>query len=103
MNESEASAFACPACGGKTAVKDSRPVPGNVIRRRRHCLNCRVRTTTFEVEARRYSEVSGITGLELIRTRTARIFQDISYIASHLEAMDDVVEQVETAKRKTDE
>ena len=41
----------CPACGdGESKVTDSRPVnEGNSIRRRRECLNCQKRFTTFEV------------------------------------------------------
>lgn len=41
----------CPACGyGDSKVIDSRPVPeGNSIRRRRECLSCQKRFTTFEV------------------------------------------------------
>lgn len=100
--QGDTSAFTCPLCGGKTAVKDSRPVPNNIIRRRRLCLVCGHRVTTFEVEAKRYSEASGLLGLELIRVRAARIFQDISYIATHLEAMDDVADEIVGAKRKSD-
>lgn len=41
----------CPGCGfPKSEVIDSRPtVEGNSIRRRRECLSCQKRFTTFEV------------------------------------------------------
>ncbi len=41
----------CPSCGaGDSKVIDSRPVEeGNSIRRRRECLACQKRFTTFEV------------------------------------------------------
>ncbi len=41
----------CPACGfGDSKVIDSRPVEeGNSIRRRRECLACQKRFTTFEI------------------------------------------------------
>lgn len=41
----------CPGCGyAESKVIDSRPVPeGNSIRRRRECLACQRRFTTFEV------------------------------------------------------
>ena len=41
----------CPGCGyAESKVVDSRPVPeGNSIRRRRECLACQRRFTTFEV------------------------------------------------------
>ena len=39
----------CPNCSSSTIVRDSRPMAGaNVTMRRRECLNCRVRFTTFE-------------------------------------------------------
>jgi len=40
----------CPGCGfSESKVIDSRPVPeGNSIRRRRECLSCQKRFTTFE-------------------------------------------------------
>lgn len=37
----------CPACGGPTQVKDSRPSPTG-IRRRRECIECRARIVTLE-------------------------------------------------------
>ena len=41
----------CPGCGfAESKVIDSRPVPeGNSIRRRRECLACQKRFTTFEM------------------------------------------------------
>ncbi|MBE6554122.1 MAG: transcriptional repressor NrdR [Ruminococcaceae bacterium] len=41
----------CPGCGySESKVIDSRPVPeGNSIRRRRECLSCQKRFTTFEM------------------------------------------------------
>ena len=41
----------CPACGfADSKVVDSRPVEeGNSIRRRRECLSCQKRFTTFEM------------------------------------------------------
>lgn len=44
----KATGMHCPGCGRKLRkVIDSRPVPGG-IRRRRVCLNCDQRVTTFE-------------------------------------------------------
>ncbi len=49
----EPNAMKCPACNStdlKLKVIDSRPIEeGNSIRRRRECLNCGKRFTTFEV------------------------------------------------------
>ena len=42
-------AMACPQCGGaESAVTDSRPAKGGV-RRRRKCLGCEFRFTTYEM------------------------------------------------------
>ena len=39
----------CPECGKDSLmVTDTRPVPDNMIRRRRECLNCGKRFTTYE-------------------------------------------------------
>lgn len=42
-------AFPCTTCGGRTAVKDSRPHESGGIRRRRECMLCSSRFTTIEV------------------------------------------------------
>lgn len=39
--------MACPKCGGSSKVKDSRPGPDG-LRRRRRCLDCDFRWTTYE-------------------------------------------------------
>ena len=40
--------FPCTSCGKNTFVKDSRPVTGMAIRRRRQCVKCSFRFTTYE-------------------------------------------------------
>ncbi|MEX2201556.1 MAG: transcriptional regulator NrdR [Dongiaceae bacterium] len=52
----------CPFCGNDdTQVKDSRPTDDNsAIRRRRQCLNCGARFTTFErIQLRELTVVKG--------------------------------------------
>lgn len=40
----------CPGCGApESKVIDSRPTENNSIRRRRECLNCKRRFTTYEI------------------------------------------------------
>lgn len=40
----------CPYCGGESRVVDSRPTEdGNAVRRRRECLHCSRRFTTYEI------------------------------------------------------
>lgn len=41
----------CPKCGGDTGVVDTRPTANNTIRRRRTCIACGHRLTTFETIA----------------------------------------------------
>lgn len=50
--EGHGKSFRCKACGGKTRVADSRPGgPGEAtIRRRRQCMICHARFSTYEIE-----------------------------------------------------
>lgn len=42
--------MACPNCGArKTQTVDSRPVPNGTYRRRRVCICCQFRFTTYEL------------------------------------------------------
>jgi C4-type Zn-finger protein len=40
--------FLCPTCGCNTTTIDVRPAPNESIRRRRKCLECKFRFTTYE-------------------------------------------------------
>ena len=40
----------CPKCQGELRVKDSRPKEKNTIYRRRECVECGSRYTTYEFE-----------------------------------------------------
>lgn len=39
----------CPGCGGLTKVTDTRDVRPYGVRRRRECLRCKERFTTYEI------------------------------------------------------
>ena len=41
----------CPRCNGDTTVIDSRPSQNNEVRRRRQCVLCKYRFTTYELTA----------------------------------------------------
>lgn len=41
--------LACPLCDGVTEVIDSRNAPDNSIRRRRKCIKCGHRYSTYEI------------------------------------------------------
>jgi transcriptional repressor NrdR len=45
------SAYTCPQCGEPTSVSDTRAWEKG-IRRRRRCLRCQYRFTTYEYEAK---------------------------------------------------
>jgi hypothetical protein len=53
MNEKSLGGIPCPACHGPTSVKDSRLTTHDgqsAVRRRRRCLKCSFRFTTFEAQ-----------------------------------------------------
>lgn len=53
----------CPKCGCENlAVRDSRPVDGSV-RRRRECIACYHRFTTYEIDEKRWLVLSRIIAL----------------------------------------
>ena len=47
----------CPVCGGDTIVLDSRPRP-DTVHRRRKCLNCDHRFSTYEVDKELYDKLT---------------------------------------------
>ena len=52
VSSRESAGMRCPIClVGATEVKDSRRKADNVVRRRRHCLSCKYRFTTYESSA----------------------------------------------------
>ena len=77
----------CPNCGSlDTQVKDSRPTEdSSVIRRRRVCLACNFRFTTFErvqlreLESQGESEVSSETIGEMVM-ESLRALDDVAYV-----------------------
>lgn len=46
----------CP-CGGETCVMDSRPSPHGRILRRRRCMSCNRRFSTYEISADTLAEL----------------------------------------------
>lgn len=84
----------CPFCGDEdTQVKDSRPTEDKMaIRRRRFCLNCQARFTTFERVQLRELEVIKRNGERRIFDRN-KIFNSIN-IAVRKRSISE--EQIET-------
>ena len=88
--------FLCD-CGGNTTVKNSRPVPFGMVRRRRKCKACGARFSTFEVKAERYSHASGTDGLAAIKARLVQMARDITFVQDKVMAMEEVKNFIEDA------
>ncbi|MFW6246895.1 MAG: hypothetical protein ACOC22_01825 [bacterium] len=39
----------CPKCDKETHITDSRKTKNNIVRRRRECICCKFRFTTYEI------------------------------------------------------
>lgn len=80
--------FACPACGyGVSAVKDSRPQDGGrYIRRRRQCLACPERFTTYEVLAPHKAPKPNLEALRIIRYVIRRAADLVDKLIAQVEA-----------------
>lgn len=89
--------FLCD-CGGNTTVKDSRPVPFGMIRRRRKCNVCHQRFSTFEVKAERYAQASGMEGLDVLLNRVTNIARDIHYLQDWLLSAHEVADKIMAEK-----
>lgn len=47
----------CPRCGGNTKINDSRHNDEESVKRRRECLACGYRFSTFEIDADLYEKI----------------------------------------------
>lgn len=74
----------CPVCGGDTMVFNSRPRPETVYRRR-ECLTCGHRFTTFEVEAELYQKLTWSIDA-LMEKNEARIHEIIQVASDQIKA-----------------
>lgn len=86
----------CATCGGATEVRDSRPsAKGLAIRRRRMCLDCGKRITTFETEipARILSRDISI-GISGIAESAAKLSRDIEALQEKLNQADELNQRV---------
>lgn len=70
----------CENCGGrKNFVVDTRPnKSGRLIRRRRECIQCSERFSTFEVQANSFDEIPGIILNLILDTMNNQIKENVS-------------------------
>ena len=87
--------FCCPHCGGGTQVTDSRGVT-NGVRRRRRCMDCKERFTTYEFigEARPGPDMvakyqSLLNQCDQLGRMAAFLANQISTMKKEAEAMED--------------
>lgn len=73
-------AIKCENCGGrKNFVVDSRPnKSGRLIRRRRECIQCTERFTTFEIQAKTFDEIPEIILNLILETMNKQIRESVS-------------------------
>lgn len=87
----------CPMCGGGTSVTDSRPVEGGkMIRRRRQCMECQHRITTFERALSMRPDRAFVDRVNLIATTAKELVERISEIQMIL---DEIEEERDAAPR----
>lgn len=83
----------CEKCGADTKVLDSRSVEGKLIRRRRQCLTCKARFTTFEITDSSYkANVNTI--------KAARLAHKLTALAGIVEELEDVLGPAKEAAKK---
>lgn len=66
--------FLCE-CGGATQCMDSRPNKNGSVRRRRKCLTCGTRFTTWEIDLRRYHEM--LKQLRVLSSEAGKIIRSV--------------------------
>lgn len=74
----ERTGFLCPSCGANTAVFNSRTTDGTYVYRRRRCLVCKTRMTTYEVLCDTPEEASITVDSRLRKNLTKRLLTFIS-------------------------
>lgn len=83
----------CDSCDGDTKVTNSRDAEGNVVRRRRECLVCETRTTTYEISGELYrAMIDTWNGIDLLKAAQASIGDAMILTRSARDAMLDVVD-----------
>jgi transcriptional regulator NrdR family protein len=88
MERLRGTSIVCPECGAAdTAVKDTRPTSWgacSVIRRRRLCVQCRIRFTTYELIAGDLEKLAGVDQPAAVADALAEIDQAVRKVANLL-------------------
>ena len=96
----------CPNCGSlDTQVKDSRPTEdSSVIRRRRVCLSCNFRFTTFErVQLRELTVIKRNVEPERIEHTVSKIVQELESLGESEVTSETIGESVMAHLRELDD
>lgn len=89
--------YPCPMCMGKTKVIDSRP-SHDVVRRRRKCLACQYRFTTFEITAEAGGQTGASVYLPDALESLSRAMRNISEAQETMAAVKTLQEKMEKHK-----
>jgi transcriptional regulator NrdR family protein len=89
MMSKRSTGFKCPQCDGQLRVHDSRPIATlfnnhHVIRRRRKCMNCTYRVSTYECVGNPQHEMHL---LRQMMTRLNRVKQELDLVHRELRNM----------------
>lgn len=78
----------CPSCSAsRMRVTDSRPINGEMIRRRRCCLACGFRCSTYEVFGDTLDTDAAITKkLSIVREAVSKLIKDMEDVVAAVDA-----------------
>lgn len=72
----------CPECRGpRSQVLETRQGPGDYSRRRRRCLGCGEKYTTYEVAANEFDAIGTITNIDKLVSVAKRLRDAVAEVA----------------------
>ena len=89
------SGYLCPRCGASAGVTDSRQVGDGSVRRRRKCVQCAHRFTTYEVPGDRYTRIFGLGALE---SNLETIIAGLNILLGRIQTIRKTVELIDDIK-----
>lgn len=90
--------FVCPKCTGPMGVLDSRQTTDGTVRRRRRCVRCQHRLTTYEVPFDEGAKIIGLSGftvrVKTLLTNIADLQQDVQFLERYAEMVEEMKKRV---------